>query len=635
MKGLKDALFEIESRFIKVTGYGEQLSTFPLSATKGFSLNRKKATEFAEVFTPVHIVDKMLGLVPEMTPATKNLDLCAGQGQFTIRMFRKLLQENPGMDVKKYLRENHFLSEIQLDSCYKLLKIFGCDINLAIGDALQLGKLPVDWRGIWVWVDQIKHWVNADRFVRGLYLNTPSGEQFVQALDFYINHHKRICKEYQMDIKHMVETKEGREILARIVRDSAEVEENWQDVKTPEWVVKEMCRLIPDLKEQKKILVLFNIEFLECLVKDCGVRASRIEFGSDSKIEEALAKKVYNVHTFSIGKNLEDMKGALNDKAGRYDVVFSNPPYQEMDEGYGASAKPLYHKIVMYVIDVLKPHYISMITPSRWMAGGKGLDDYRARMLKDKRLRVIQDFPGNAEVFKTVSIQGGVSYFLWDRDYNGPCEFNGIPRDIGEFDVLVRNNTSAQILKKVLAKHTGKTFCNQVVKPSKPFGLRTFFNDWVPDGTPGAVHCYTNLKGDVKFTMPQNIVDLHGVLGKWKVLTSSANGAGQECDDTGAKSVLANTIITKPAEACTETLIVAGAFNTKKEAVNYSDYMKTKFYRFMLSLRTITQHITQEKFAWVPDMGDYTLVYTDQDLYQHFGLTTKEIEHIENTIRAL
>jgi site-specific DNA-methyltransferase (adenine-specific) len=229
-----------------------------------------------------------------------------------------------------------------------------------------------------------------------------------------------------------------------------------------------------------------------------------------------------------------------------------------------------------------------------------------------------------------------VSYFLWNRDRDPKeilCSFNGIDRNIGEFDVLVRNNTSAQILKKVLAKHTGKTFCDQLVKARKPFGMATNFADWVPEGTPGAVQCYVNLKGDVKYTMPQNIVDLHGVLGKWKVLTSSANGAGQECDDTGAKSVLANTIVTKPAEACTETLIVAGAFNTKKEAVNYSDYMKTKFYRFMLSLRTITQHITVDKFAWVPDLGSYANPVTDADLFAHFNLTKKEIEHINSTIK--
>ena len=338
-------------------------------------------------------------------------------------------------------------------------------------------------------------------------------------------------------------------------------------------------------------------------------------------------------NTFQVGKSLEEMKAALDGKAERYDVVFSNPPYQAMDGGHGASATPIYHEIVMYAIDVLKPHYVCMITPSRWMAGGKGLNDYRARMLKDRHLRVIQDFPGNTEVFESVNISGGVSYFLWDRDYNDQCEFNGVLRDIGEFDVLVRDNISHQILKKIRANHKA-IFCNEKVLPSKPFGLRTFFKDWIPEGTPGAVKTYNRLNGNNQYTLAENLKDEQGVLGKWKVLTSSANGAGQECDKTGAKSVLANTLIAKPAEACTETLIVAGAFSTKKEAENYSAYMKTKFYRFMLSLRVITQHITQDRFSWVPDLGDYSKAWTDEELYKHFNLTMKEIEHIEKSIKA-
>jgi len=52
-------------------------------------------------------------------------------------------------------------------------------------------------------------------------------------------------------------------------------------------------------------------------------------------------------------------------------------------------------------------------------------------------------------------------------------------------------------------------------------------------------------------------------------------------------------------------------------------------------LRVISQNINKQKFAWVPDFGDYTVEYTDQDLYEFFGLTKKEIDHIEKTIKSL
>ena len=179
-------------------------------------------------------------------------------------------------------------------------------------------------------------------------------------------------------------------------------------------------------------------------------------------------------------------------------------------------------------------------------------------------------------------------------------------------------------------------FCNEKVLPSKPFGIRTFFCNWVKDGTIGAVKCYVCLRGDnVKHVLADNLKDEHGALNKWKVLTSRANGAGQECDENGAKSVLADTIIAAPSEACTETLIVAGTFRSKKEAENYAVYAMTKFYRFMLSLRVVSQDINKKKFTWVPDLGNYSKAWTDKDLYAHFELTKKEIEHIEKSIKSL
>jgi hypothetical protein len=643
-------LEDIEARFCVVTGYRGDLSQYPLEKSSGFATDKDKSRDFAEVFTPPHIVDKMLDAVPNLKGS--NLDLCAGHGQFTIRLLRKLSQVK-GFDAGKYLKAKNFFAELQLESCYKLLWVFGTGINLAIGNALELKKLPRNWKGIWLYVEKAGIWVDITAIVKaevqvslnadiGMFPYEEAEEKsfvtMVEGLGEWLNRKAKESKmEIEAEIARLINLPTGWPVVKEWVRRvSTDVEDNWQDVNTPEDIARDMVRCIPDPKNRSRFLVLFNIEILEALVKE-GVPVKKITFGSDSALEQAMAEAKYKgLKTVPIGKTFEEMKKALENHVGQYEVVLSNPPYQIMDGGFKASARPIYHEIVMYVIDHLKPQYVCMITPSRWMAGGKGLNDYRVRMLADKHLRLIADFPGNADVFETVCISGGVSYFLWDSNYNGLCTFNDVARDIGEFgDVVVRDNTSVQVLRKVLAKHTGKPFCNQVVLPSKPFGLRTFFNDYVPEGTPGVVQVYTNLKGDIRCTLSQNIVDTHGVLGKWKALTSSANGAGQECDASGAKSVLANVIITKPAEACTETLIVAGAFNTKKEATNYSGYMKTKFYRYMLSLRMITQHITQEKFAWVPDLGSYANSVTDEDLYAYFNLTRNEINHINSTIKEI
>lgn len=638
----EDKVKLLEERFKVVCNNGWNLSKYPLTNKDAvqFDTDKDKSRIFAEVFTPLHIVDQMLDTVPQMTMKTRNLDLCSGYGQFSIRILRKLFKvHGEKFNVGKYLTNNHFFAELQVSSCYKLLSIFSTSINLFIGDALKLGKLPVNAKGIWLYLEALDEWVNVTGFVKTLFSkispNKKSAliydvaveEKFVTEFDGFVNRLTHICKDYKMNIKEIARTKEGRAGLLKILSEKlVGAKMNWQGVSTPEDIVREMVRLVPDVKALQKILVLFNIEFLECLIKEMGVDPSRVTLISDTVLECAFAEKIYGVHgTVIVEHTLAGLKAATSGCEG-YDVIFSNPPYQVEDGGHGASARPIYHEIVMYAIDSLKPHYLCIITPSRWMAGGKGLNDFRVRMLADTHIKTIVDFPGSSDVFKTVNIKGGVSYFLWDSDYSGLCNFNGTPRDLNEFDVMVRDITSCQILRKVIAKTS--TFCNGKVLPQKPFGLRTNFTDWVPEGTPGALKCYSKNKTEnwtIKYEDPKKVLSM------WKACTS----AGINPNSDGNFEVYNTLFIAGANEICNETYIVTGAFNTQKEAENYAEYMKTKFYRFMLSLRVISQHISINSFAWVPDMPNYNKVWTDQDMYTHFGLTKKDIEHIEKSIKAI
>jgi len=293
-------LESIEERFKTVSKLKGDISKYPLTKNDGisFDTDKAKSRDFAEVFTPLHTVDEMLNVLPEkgMTSSTNNLDLCAGQGQFTVRMLRKLYEESGRtLDLQDYLAGHHFFNELQLESCFKLLWVFGNKINLAIGDALQLGKMPGNWRGVWLWLASIDSWVNVTSYVQLLCsrYNIEEESLFVEAMNKLITYLTKSSKEYRMNLKQLVATKAGRQLLSGIVNQVSGVEVNWQKDATPEWVVREMCRLIPDIKKLKKILVLFNIEFIECLVKELGVHPSHIEFGSDSPLEAAQATAVY------------------------------------------------------------------------------------------------------------------------------------------------------------------------------------------------------------------------------------------------------------------------------------------------------------------------------------------------------
>ena len=206
----------------------------------------------------------------------------------------------------------------------------------------------------------------------------------------------------------------------------------------------------------------------------CGASQSTLDRGA------GLETHAYAfIHTDDIKTRVAELFG--DDM--QFDVIIGNPPYQLDDGGYGASAAPIYQLFVEKALD-LEPRYAVFVTPSRWMAGGKGLDKYRERMLTDKRLRNIVDYPKLYEGFPGVKIRGGISYFLWDRDHKGPCTvqtiWDGQPtgpavaRYLDAYDILVRRNEAVPILEKVRAKK--EPTLDKRVSSGKPFGLRTFFH---------------------------------------------------------------------------------------------------------------------------------------------------------------
>lgn len=417
--------------------------------------------------------------------------------------------------------------------------------------------------------------------------------------------------------------------------------ESWQKVPTPLWVVEEMLNLVQDTPELLYV-VLLNIEFLEELIYEKGIDPKRIVFMSGNKYKAALAMGMYGVKTFELPVVDREPKIAVEKFSEKISkafynggvmpktnnlVVFGNPPYQSEDGGFGKSAKSLYHLFVEAVIDHINPRYLSFIIPSRWMAGGKGLDDHREKMMEDRRIKLIRHFPDASKIFEDVDIKGGVNYFLWDREHKGKCDFNGVHRYLNGYDIIISDNDAVSTVDKILASHKGN-FVNLVCFGRKPFGLKTNFDDWKNSG----IVCYS-IGHQKKFVSPQSFTDNNGIKDKWKVCTS--NGGNVNIDSNGQISVISNLFIIEPEAICTETYIVVNSFEKEKEATLFLGYMKTKFFRFLLGLRAITQHITKEKFTWVPDLGPYNKVWTDADLYKRFKLTPKEIAYIESKIKPI
>jgi site-specific DNA-methyltransferase (adenine-specific) len=319
----------------------------------------------------------------------------------------------------------------------------------------------------------------------------------------------------------------------------------------------------------------------------------------------------------------------------KFDVIVGNPPYQLSDGGFGTSATPIYHKFVEQA-KKLNPKYLSMIIPARWYSGGKGMDDFRDEMLKDNRLRQIVDYPEAIDCFPGVQIKGGVCYFLWDRDNKGLCTVSTSRK--GEIvsqmtrpllergcETFIRYNESISILKKV--QSFNESSMKELISARKPFGLETTFKG-KSKSFENAVTLYQN--GGIGFIDESEIKTNNEIIKKYKTLIPPL-GSGS---DSFPHPILGKPFVAEPDSACTETYLVAGSFDNRKEAENLAKYLTTKFLRFLVLLNKPTQHATSKVYTFAP-VQDFKETWTDQKLFKKYGITNDEINFIESLVRPM
>ena len=341
------------------------------------------------------------------------------------------------------------------------------------------------------------------------------------------------------------------------------------------------------------------------------------------------------VNTFKDGKHFWKINQNTNMKL---DAIVGNPPYQVMDGGTQTGAMPVYQHFVG-IAKKLKSTYISMIMPSRWFAGGRGLDDFRKEMLEDKSLSLLVDFPKARDCFSNVDIAGGICYFLRDNNYKGMCNVissiygkrTESKRDLGKYSIFIRDNIGQGIIEKVEAS-TEKHLDTLVLKVS-PFGIRSFVRGEEKDKG-GQVRLKSSSGfGYIDRSLVTKNEDL---IGKYKVSCGYLNPdrAGVNNASDGKNNVTTKLTILKPNEVITETYIVLGTFDTKEEAENYASYIRTKFVRFLVIMTMTSMHITQANFQFVP-MQDFGKAWTDDELNKKYKLSEPEIAYIDSMIRIM
>jgi site-specific DNA-methyltransferase (adenine-specific) len=341
------------------------------------------------------------------------------------------------------------------------------------------------------------------------------------------------------------------------------------------------------------------------------------------------------IHTNNIKARIRELFGADM----QFDVIIGNPPYQLASDG-GTRDVPIYQKFVEQA-KRLEPHYLTMVIPSRWMAGGLGLSEFRQTMLSDRRVRDLVDYPNAAEIFPSVGINGGACYFLWDSAHRGPCnvssvragEVNGpTSRSLDEFDVLVRDSRALAILRKVLARN--EPSINTILARDKEFGWTSNFDGFHAREREGDLPLYyiRTMRRAVGYIARDEVTKSQHLIDTWKVLVPAV-GSGRERERSGVDLVLGPSLIAPSPSVCTQSFLFFFV-SSREEAESLQSYYATRFFRFLVSLRKITQHATHSTYQWVP-MLTWDRVWTDAHLYEKYDISPDEITFIEQMIRPM
>ena len=327
---------------------------------------------------------------------------------------------------------------------------------------------------------------------------------------------------------------------------------------------------------------------------------------------------------------------AEGDEIVNFDVVIGNPPYQLSTSQHSAQSKPIYDKFVG-ISKYVDPQFVSMIIPSRWFAGGMGLDGFRDAMKSDACISKMVSFANGKDCFPDTST-GGICYFLRNSSWMGKCHFtsviNGVrnsgERDLSEFAVVLRDNVAQKIVQRM--QSYSETPLSEKVCSINVFGFESKQRGEQTPFVDGYELLSSKGFGYVSkdaLTQGENIAD------KYKVIVGQViSEHAAEPDKNGQYKLLSSLRILEPKQICNFSYLVVNTFDDEQEALNFKQYLSTRFVRYLILQSVSSIHLTKEKFKFVP-IQDFSRSWTDADLYAKYGLTEEEIAFIESMIKPM
>ena len=449
------------------------------------------------------------------------------------------------------------------------------------------------------------------------------------------------------------------------------------EIVTPEIVTDKIINSLPVNAIDKSTLLLDIAakqgEFVYAVYKKFGKEvANKFYSIPTSKIAYEFTRKVYSLLELDVNlieenytsydlikenKLIEKDIIKINKKEMKFNIIVGNPPYQQSDGGAQASARPIYHLFVD-IAKQLNPNYISVIMPTRWFAGGRGLNEFREQMLKDIHISELHDFLKPELIFQNINLRGGICYFLWNKGFDNSSDLTKVftykddltpiihNRNLKTEDsnIFIRHSLAIAMLNKISSYPKFESFENHI-SALRPFGFRGYFTKDKKfrdsnKGLQNPVICYGKGK-KIGYLEKNEITRNTEWIDKYKVFTPRANNIGTELNDDNL-----NTFVGNPNTICTESYIVVGINLEldKSSATNLCKYFTTKFARFQHSVGKASQDATSKTYKFIP-MQNFTsdsdidwsksTVEIDRQLYAKYKLTNEEILFIESMIKLM
>lgn len=395
------------------------------------------------------------------------------------------------------------------------------------------------------------------------------------------------------------------------------------------------------------------------------------------KFGETYKDKIYSIPTSPIAyeftrmvyfaldmpiDNIEDQFTSydlISDKAEVYikkiknmniSIAVGNPPYQDEGGSGGTNDAPIYQKFC----DIAKKcssEISTLVIPSKWFTGGREhlLGDFRRDMMNSGQIRELTNYSIAQELFDEVQIKGGVCYYVRDMNYQGNCHYslhkgNNVEEAevfLNDFDVIIREPKLAGIVHKVQTVTVAENgdYVSSIISSDTPFGIPTnpskskkdqveVFSD--KQGQDDILLYY--LQGSKRVTgyiKRESVEKNKDDISKYKVFVPAAYGAGENTPH----QILGLPEYGGYDSVCSQTYLYC-PFDTEIQARNFISYLKTKFFRALVSAVKITQHAQSSVYIFVP-IQDFNEPWTDEKLYAKYGITLEEQEFIDSLIKPM